>query len=417
MAAKKPKPPSAVTVIRHGGRDLSVPVLSGPVGSESPAMKAKYSKLNQPADVALVDYYLSAIEAVKALGPQKSQNDMGLTRLFGVVAKNIPWGDRSAAIRALQTELLEIADPEEKELGLIKPDIAGPRVGTWRVIVDLGDAAEKLLGDAATPGATKYIHTGIFDRSAFARKYQAEFKSTAPQALFQLLGMMEQDSYMIDIRWIAYMLGTCYIETGRAFSPVDEGGKGDLGFRTDPHTKKKISRGKKDYYLPVKVKRLPDGRARVTEQDGDQFLINADAGRFTPVGDAIRGSDARVPVSDAYRNDDGAELRYYGRGYVQLTYWNGYVEAGAALHRNLDFLFAPELVKGAATAYKIMSLGMRTGTIFANNQKLAKFICGGHCDYFNARQMVNSFSGAQEVADLAMAFERILLASKYTFLA
>src|SRR5450432_4139327 len=112
MAAKKPKPPSAVTVIRHGGRDLSVPVLSGPVGSESPAMKAKYSKLNQPADVALVDYYLSAIEAVKALGPQKSQNDMGLTRLFGVVAKNIPWGDRSAAIRALQTELLEIADPE-----------------------------------------------------------------------------------------------------------------------------------------------------------------------------------------------------------------------------------------------------------------------------------------------------------------
>jgi hypothetical protein len=81
------------------------------LGSESPALKAKYSKLNQPADVALVDYYVSAIEAVKALGPQKSQNDMGLTRLLVVVAKNIPWGDRSAAIRALQTELPEITAP------------------------------------------------------------------------------------------------------------------------------------------------------------------------------------------------------------------------------------------------------------------------------------------------------------------
>jgi hypothetical protein len=229
--------------------------------------------------------------------------------------------------------------------------------------------------------------------------------------------MMEKDAYMIDIRWIAYMLATSWIETKLTFAPVDEDGKGDLGFKTDPHTNKKIPRGKKNHYLPVKVKRLPDGRARVTEQDGDQFMINADAARFTPVGDAIRGSDARVPVSDAYRNDDGAELRYYGRGFVQLTYWNGYVEAGAALHRNLDFLFDPELVKDPPTAYKIMSIGMRTGTIFANGQRLAKFICGGHFDYFNARQMVNSLSSAQEVADRAMAFERILLASKYTFLA
>jgi hypothetical protein len=417
MAAKKPKPPSAVTVIRHGGRDLAVPVLSGPVGSESPALKAKYSKLNQPADVALVDYYLSAIEAVKALGPQKSQNDMGLTRLLGVVAKNIPWGDRSAAIRALQTQLPEITDSEEKELGLIKPDIAGPRVGTWRVIVDLGDAAEKLLGDANTPGATKYIHTGIFDRSAFARKYETEFKTGVPQALFQLLAMMEQDAYMIDMRWIAYMLATCSIETKWTFAPVDEDGKGDLGFKKDPHTNKKIPREKKDYYLPVKVQRLPDGRARVTEQDGDQFFITADGGGFRPVGNASRGSKAVVPMSDTYRNDDGAEFRYFGRGYVQLTYWNGYATAGAALHRNLDFLFAPELVKDPATAYKIMSIGMRTGTIFANGQRLAKFICGGHCDYFNARQMVNSLSSAQDVANRAMAFERILLASKYTFLA
>jgi len=46
---------------------------------------------------------------------------------------------------------------------------------------------------------------------------------------------------------------------------------------------------------------------------------------------------------------------------------------------------------------------------------LGRFICGAHCDYFNARQMVNG-GGAQRVADQAIKFERILLAAKATTL-
>jgi hypothetical protein len=418
MAATRSKPRTTTTVIRHGGRNLRVPVLSGPVGPESPSLRAKYPRMNQPADLGIVDYYLSAIEAVRTLGPDRSENPMGLSRLLGIVDKNVRWVDRNSAITVLQGHLPEIADDEEKRLGIIKPDALGAPVGTWRAIVDLGDTAEKLLGDASTLGPTKYIHTGLFDRALFADAYRYEFKSAPPGDIFRLLRMMEVDAYVIDIRWMAYMFGTCYVETGRKFAPVDELGKGDLGYRVDKKTHLRIHRGYKAYYLPAKVLRLTDGRVRVTEQDGDQFLINADGVGYTPVAaGASRGANAVRAATSIYLTDPGIERRYYGRGYVQVTWWNTYAEAGAALGRGLEFLLDPDRVKDPQIAYAIMSLGMRTGSIFANKQTLAKFITGTHCDYFHARQMVNGLSGAQEIADHAVSFERILLASKHVVLA
>ena len=47
-----------------------------------------------------------------------------------------------------------------------------------------------------------------------------------------------------------------------------------------------------------------------------------------------------------------------------------------------------------------MSIGMRTGTMFANGLKIGRFIAGSHCDYVHARQMVNGMHGAAEVAPL-----------------
>jgi hypothetical protein len=57
---------------------------------------------------------------------------------------------------------------------------------------------------------------------------------------------------------------------------------------------------------------------------------------------------------------------------------------------------------------------MRTGAMFANGMTLGRFICGSHCDYFNARQMVNGHSEAQKIADIAVAFERALMTAKTT---
>ena len=77
----------------------------------------------------------------------------------------------------------------------------------------------------------------------------------------------------------------------------------------------------------------------------------------------------------------------------------------------------PELVLQPKVAYEIMSLGMRTGTIFANGFRISRFIGGKHCDYLHARQMVNGMSGAEEIAKIAKTFEDILMKSKSPLLA
>lgn len=77
----------------------------------------------------------------------------------------------------------------------------------------------------------------------------------------------------------------------------------------------------------------------------------------------------------------------------------------------------PKLVLNPKVAYEIMSVGMRTGSIFASGFRISRFISGSHCDYLHARQMVNGMSGAEEVADIAEKFEAVLVASKNTLLA
>jgi hypothetical protein len=275
-------------------------------------------------------------------------------------------------------------------------------------LVNLGYTLENLLHGDNPDGYAAYIHYGTFDRWRFALAFSSAFKGAGcPPATFELLGMMERDCHVVDIRWMAYMLATVYKESGRTMRPVDEIGRGSLG--TNKKTGK--SRGKLRYYLPIKIKRLSDGRVRVTEQDGDQFFVSADGGSVT--GHVRRrGSDATRPATATYTADDGVERRYFGRGYVQITWWNTYVDAGEVLGRKLEFLFDPESVKRPATAYQIMSVGMRTGKIFANRRTLASFISGDHCDYYGARTMVNGTSGAAEIAESAKRFERAMLVSK-----
>ncbi|MDP1097891.1 glycoside hydrolase family 19 protein, partial [Klebsiella quasipneumoniae] len=71
----------------------------------------------------------------------------------------------------------------------------------------------------------------------------------------------------------------------------------------------------------------------------------------------------------AYETDDGAEQAFYGRGYVQLTWWSNYAAAGVAVGRGMGLLLDPELVKTPEVAYALMSHGMRTGEGFANGRR------------------------------------------------
>src|SRR5262245_17745337 len=89
---KKRKPGVPSDVIRHGGRDLKLPRLSCPVGPESAALRARYPSMNQQTDLDVVDYYLSAIEAVKGLNAAEFPNEMAAQRLFWGGPEEHPMG-------------------------------------------------------------------------------------------------------------------------------------------------------------------------------------------------------------------------------------------------------------------------------------------------------------------------------------
>lgn len=240
--------------------------------------------------------------------------------------------------------------------------------------------------------------------------------------------MIEQRRDIADLRWAAYMLATVLWETtsptkverpaldrkGRplknrdgtpamvkeirwqfTMSPVAEAGKG---------------RGRR-YQDPAKVAKAKDGTVRVTERDGDQFSVSTTGVAKATTKGALLGATPGGKESPIYAADDGAELVYYGRGYVQLTWWSNYATAGVAIGRGLDLLFEPELVREPQVAFDILAHGMLTGGSFANGRKLSDYVSGKKCDYVNARRMVNGKDHAEDIAKVARRFEAVLLAS------
>ena len=126
------------------------------------------------------------------------------------------------------------------------------------------------------------------------------------------------------------------------------------------------------------------------------------------------GSPSGAVASKTYEQADGVENAYFGRGYVQLTWWSNYLRAGLALNLGLKLLLDPDLVEDPDVAYQIMSYGMRTGKIFANGYSFSDFFAGGSRDYKGARKMVNGSDHDSDIAALAMAIEAILLDARPT---
>jgi hypothetical protein len=100
-----------------------------------------------------------------------------------------------------------------------------------------------------------------------------------------------------------------------------------------------------NYYEPVKVHELPDGTVEITEQDGNRFQVAID-GKVMP-GKGLsdvdkRGSPTGGKISKAYDDAPGTPIRFFGRGLVQLTWWNGYASTSAAMGWKLALLLDPE---------------------------------------------------------------------------
>jgi len=162
----------------------------------------------------------------------------------------------------------------------------------------------------------------------------------------------------------------------------------------------------------VKVARNTDGTATVTEHDGDQWTVTLD-GVARPVNKGAKfGAAPDGKAAKAYVDAAGSELAYYGRGYVQLTWWQNYASTGAAIGEGLKLLFDPERALDPKIAYAIMTHGMITGAGFANGHKLSTYFHGSHRDYTHARNMVNGSDHAEDIAAIAEKFESMLLNNK-----
>lgn len=159
----------------------------------------------------------------------------------------------------------------------------------------------KGLSETPTSKSVPIPKLGI-DRAKF-------FQTIKKEGLFSALSQKQVDgmnfildgweeSGLTDLRWLAYMLATTYHETARTMQPIAEYGKGK-------------------------------GR---------------------PYGDKIKMNRTRYTTPNQI---------YYGRGYVQLTWYENYELMGKLL--NVDLLNNPELAMQPDISFKIMLEGMTLG--------------------------------------------------------
>jgi hypothetical protein len=147
-----------------------------------------------------------------------------------------------------------------------------------------------------------------------------------------------------DLRWLAYMLATTFHETAKTMQPIEEYGKG--GSR--PYGKK-IKQSGKPYTTPDKI--------------------------------------------------------YYGRGFVQLTWYENYEKMGKLL--KLDLLQNPELVLTLNVSTSIIFEGMLKADSNVGDftgKCLEQYFNATTEDWVNARRIINGTDKAEAIAEYGKKF-------------
>lgn len=122
-----------------------------------------------------------------------------------------------------------------------------------------------------------------------------------------------------------------------------------------------------------------------------------------------------APVREAYWLSEvwrRANLRYYpwyGRGFVQLTWEENYQRAGRELDR--DLTSDADAVMEPVISAEILVKGMLDG--WFTGKKLSDYVTLNRSDFRGARRIVNGMDKASAIAELAVRYDRALLADGY----
>lgn len=152
-------------------------------------------------------------------------------------------------------------------------------------------------------------------------------------------------------KWLAYMLATAHHETARTMQPIREYGKG----ANKPYSKK----------------------LKEATYNADDTKLNHKKGEHIPY-------------------EDTDEI-FYGRGFVQLTWYENYAKAGKKL--GIDLLNNADNALDVQNATKIMFWGMEEG--WFTGKKLGDYLNDSADDWINARRIILKLDKAELVAKYA----------------
>ncbi len=188
------------------------------------------------------------------------------------------------------------------------------------------------------------INRKFFFDQARATLFNGKFSQKQVDGLNAILEQWELKYAKKDDRFLAYMLATAHHETDRKMQPINEYGRGK----------------KRDY--------------------GKKLKMGGGPGK-------------RIPY-------DSPDQLYYGRGFVQLTWYENYEKASTKL--KVDFLNNPELALDLKHASRIMFEGMLEG--WFTTKKLSDYFKGENADWYGARRIINGKDKADLIQDYALKY-------------
>jgi predicted chitinase len=183
------------------------------------------------------------------------------------------------------------------------------------------------------------INEKFFFDQVRARLFDGRLSTKQFNGLKSILDEWQRNWQNKDDRWLAYMLATTHHETDRKMQPIEEYGKGR----------------NKDYGRRLKMDR-------------------------TPYTDTI--------------------AIFYGRGLVQITWYENYKKAGIKLGINL--IQHPELALDVNYSTQILFHGMNEG--WFTTKKLDQYFNSTTEDWRNARRIINGIDKADLIAYYAKKY-------------